>query len=221
MSAGTNRGILGAIAIAAVISLAINVLRLCGELNEWNATLFNPAGGGGFSPLGITWLVPVFGFWFGRRLASDGHGPRSAGIAAASAVLGFALAGGVAYLVFGTELLAAKEDIATKTAIAFPGVAVCGLVLLKAWPRAWTALALYGALARAPVLVIQHLAFARGWHTHFNNGGKNGPADPAVLNRVLTIAEGVFWPFGFTVLVGGLFAAIGAATVRRDGGQVA
>jgi len=30
----------------------------------------------------------------------------------------------------------------------------------------------------------------------------------------------VFWPFGFTVLVGGLFAAIGAATVRRSAGDV-
>jgi hypothetical protein len=220
MSAGTNRGILGAIAIAAVVSLAITVLRLCGELNDWNATLFNPAGGGGGSPLGITWLVPVFGFWFGRRLASGGQRPRSVVTAAAMPVLGIVLAGGLGWLAFGTELVAGKDDLTTKTAVACGGAAAFGLLLLVAWPRAWIALAGYGALARAPVLVIQNLAFARGWHTHFNSGGKNGPQDPAQLNRLLTIFEGVFWPFGFTVLVGGLFAAIGAATVRRSAGDV-
>src|SRR5262245_46650776 len=161
MSAGTNRGILGAIAIAAVVSLAITVLRLCGELNGWNATLFNPAGGGGFSPLGITWLVPVFGFWFGRRLATGGQRPRSLATAAAAPVLGIVLTGGLGWLVFGTELVAGKDEITTKTAVACGGAALSGLLLIKAWPRALVALASYGALARAPVLAIQHLAFAR------------------------------------------------------------
>lgn len=215
MSAAPKGGILAPVLIAAILSLAITAVRLYGELHGWDPKVFSTEGGGGGSPLGITWLVPVFGFWFGRRLTKNGHRPKSIATTLCLCVLGIALAGGIAYAAFGTEWLAAKGDWVRKAMFAFPGAAVCGLLLLIAWPRGWGALALYGILARIPVLVIQHFAFANDWRTHFNSGGPEGPQDPATLNVLLLYAEGAFWPFGFTVLVGGIFAVLGALTVRK------
>ena len=40
-------------------------------------------------------------------------------------------------------------------------------------------------------------------------------APPESLMYGLTMAQCGFWPFGFTVLVGGVFAILGALTVKR------
>lgn len=215
-AAPRGAGVAGPVLIAAVLSLAIVVLRLYGELNIWDPKYFSTEAGGGQSLLGITWLVPLFGFWFGRRLAQGGHRPKSTGLALAMCVAGAALAAAIGWVSFGTELLGPADDLVTKVNVFFPATAVCGLLLLVAWPRAWTVLAIYGVLARIPVIVIQYLAFARGWHTHFNAADKKHPMDDATLNHLLLLAQGLLWPFGFTVLVGGLFATIGALTVRRS-----
>ncbi len=215
MAEAPKRGMTVPILIAAFLTLIVVVVRLVGELNGWDPQFFSPAAGGGGALVGITWLVPVFGFWFGRRLAKNGHRPRSIAGTIGACVLGFALVAGLFYVAFATEMVAGKEDWGRKAMIAFPGAAVAGLVLAIAWGRAWLTLAIYGILARIPVLAIQYLAFEKDWKTHFNAVGKDGPKDPETLNRVLLYAEGLFWPFGFTVLVGGLFAALGAATVRK------
>ena len=59
--------------LAFLLTLAISLLRLWGEVAGWATN----ASGGRFLPLGITWLVFVCGAWFGRRLADDGHPPRT------------------------------------------------------------------------------------------------------------------------------------------------
>src|SRR6187402_1894350 len=68
------------ILVPAVITLAITLLRLVGELQGWSPALFN-RGDKPFSPsfVGIFWLVPVFGAWFGWKLARAGSGPGSLG----------------------------------------------------------------------------------------------------------------------------------------------
>ena len=50
------------ILVPAVITLAVTLLRLVGELQGWSPTLFN-RGDKAWSPalVGIVWLVPVFG----------------------------------------------------------------------------------------------------------------------------------------------------------------
>ena len=54
------------ILVPAVITLAVTLLRLVGELQGWSPALFN-RGDKAWSPglVGIVWLVPVFGAWFG------------------------------------------------------------------------------------------------------------------------------------------------------------
>jgi len=63
-----------------VITLAVTLLRLVGELQGWSPALFN-RGDKPFSPslVGIVWLVPVFGAWFGWKLTRAGSGPGSLG----------------------------------------------------------------------------------------------------------------------------------------------
>ncbi len=61
----------------AIISFAITILRLVGELNQWSPAVFSREAGGGGSLLGISWLVPVFGVYFAVKLVRDGYTPKS------------------------------------------------------------------------------------------------------------------------------------------------
>ncbi len=73
MSQETSPGKL--ILVPAVITLAITLLRLVGELQGWSPGLFSRAAGGGGALVGISWLVPIFGAWFGWKLAKAGGAP--------------------------------------------------------------------------------------------------------------------------------------------------
>ena len=60
----TNSGSLSTkhlIFVPAILSLAVTLLRLVGELEHWSKTLFNPEVGGLGALVGITWLAPIFG----------------------------------------------------------------------------------------------------------------------------------------------------------------
>src|SRR5258708_12129575 len=79
------------ILVPALITLAVTLLRLTGELMHWSKALFNPAAGGGGALVGIAWLVPVFGVYFGLKLAGAGLAPAAVGPAIGYSVPGFAL----------------------------------------------------------------------------------------------------------------------------------
>src|SRR5262245_21025529 len=85
--------------VPAVITLAITLLRLAGELLNWTPLLFSRKAGGGFAIVGIVWLVPILGFVFARRLLQHGAGAPPAGRVIGSALGAVALlfaVGGVA-----------------------------------------------------------------------------------------------------------------------------
>src|SRR2546426_2025262 len=65
--------------IPSVITLAVTLLRLIGELQHWSPVLFNPAAGGGGAIMGITWLVLIFGIYFALKLFNAGEGPARIG----------------------------------------------------------------------------------------------------------------------------------------------
>ena len=52
----------------ALLTLAVTLLRLVGELRGWSPEYFSRLPGGGLSPLGITWLAPLVGLYLGWRL---------------------------------------------------------------------------------------------------------------------------------------------------------
>src|SRR5689334_17445683 len=63
--------------IPAVITLAVTLLRLVGELLHWPRALFNPDPGGPGALVGISWLPLVFGIYFALRLIEVGATPTS------------------------------------------------------------------------------------------------------------------------------------------------
>jgi hypothetical protein len=65
--------------VPAVVTLGVTLLRLVGELQGWSPALFSREAGGGGALVGISWLVLVFGAWFGWKLARAGSGPASIG----------------------------------------------------------------------------------------------------------------------------------------------
>jgi hypothetical protein len=77
--------------IPSVVTLVLTLLRLFGELQHWSTVWFNPAAGGPLAVIGITWLAPIFGVYFARKLSGAGQTPAHAGHAVGYAVLGLIL----------------------------------------------------------------------------------------------------------------------------------
>jgi hypothetical protein len=67
------------ILVPAVITLAVTILRLVGELENWAPLFFNKHPGGGGALIGISWLPILFGPYFAWKLATVGEGPASTG----------------------------------------------------------------------------------------------------------------------------------------------
>src|SRR5437870_10353077 len=107
------------ILIPSVITLAVTLLRLIGELQHWPTVLFNRSAGGGGAIIGISWLAFVFGAYFALKLASGGDAM------SAGRVIGFAILG-LALVIRGIVFLAPADA----TRIRFPGKEIVGLVLI-------------------------------------------------------------------------------------------
>src|SRR5690606_19028836 len=60
--------------IPAIVTLIVTVLRVIGELNQWDAMWFGTPTESNNALLGISWLIFVFGFWFGLRMQRSGAG---------------------------------------------------------------------------------------------------------------------------------------------------
>jgi len=75
----TNKAPINLIIVPAVITLAVTLLRLTGELMDWSPVLFSKSAGGGGAIIGIAWLVPIFGFYFARQLMKSNDGPAGLG----------------------------------------------------------------------------------------------------------------------------------------------
>src|SRR2546428_1932876 len=74
-----KRSLMSLILIPAVITFAIPLLRLFGELQNWSPRFFSRQAGGAGAIVGIVWLVPVFGVYFARKLLAVGEGPAGGG----------------------------------------------------------------------------------------------------------------------------------------------
>lgn len=118
-TSGTHPSITRLILVPALITLAVTVLRLVGELQHWSKLLFNPSAGGGAALVGISWLPFIFGPYFALKLAGSGELPRSLGKGIGFALLGVVLTIGGAFLAFGPKPQ-------------FPGKFVVGLLVMAA-----------------------------------------------------------------------------------------
>ena len=193
----------------AVITLAVTLLRLVGELLRWNPTLFSREAGGAGAIVGIVWLVPVFGGYFAWKLVQAGHRPESAGRAIGIPLLAF-------LMVPATIAVAMKVDHPFRIAVIGAGCIVATLVGLRAWPALGRTLLAYGLAARIPVVVVMLLAILGGWGTHYELGPPSFP-EMAALPKwfwIGLVPQLTLW-IAFTVIIGGFVGGLTALAIGR------
>src|SRR5262244_1928064 len=141
------------ILVPSVITLAVTLLRVVGELQNWSPRLFNKEPGGGGAIVGITWLVIVFGAWFAWKLIDMGHAPESS-----LRPLGYGL--GVLLVFVGLAAGIGRSGLAPLAQLGiFAVFALVGLfVAMKGWPALGRVLIAYGLAARIPVIIVMHVA---------------------------------------------------------------
>jgi hypothetical protein len=194
------------------LSLGVTLLRLVGELRGWSPALFSRVPGGGLSPLGIVWLVPLVGFYLGWRLQRAGLEPSS------PARAGWLPA--AALLVVPAAAFALGRALATSwtSNLALWAVAsVVGLaVALAGWPDLGWRLLVYAAAVRAFVAAVAGWAVWRDWGTHYDVPPPGFPAMPQ-LKRWLWIGllpQATIW-ITFTVALGALCGLVGWLAASR------
>lgn len=199
------------ITIPAIITLAITLSRLFGELLNLSPSFFSREGGGAGALIGIVWLVPIFGVHFALKLKALGDVPLGLGKAFAFVIVAFA-----APLVAGS--LGPKPP-------ALQGIVVTCIVFLfailiarPAWPSLARVLWAYALTARGPVILVMLAAILGNWGTHYDVPPPNFPAVSPIVKWLLI---GVFpqltlW-MGFTVIVGMFFGLLAVAVSRKRG----
>jgi hypothetical protein len=194
------------IAVPAVITLAITLLRLAGELMHWSKTLFNPAPGGGGAIVGIAWLVPVFGVYFALKLHAAGERPSGAGPASGYALLGLVLLPAAG---FAATRLGAPPNSFALFAVFVVFSVLGALLAFRGWPGLGRTLLAYGLAARIPVAIIMLLAMLGNWGTHYDAAPPGFPEMGLVSKWLLigALPQLTIWIW-FTMAVGALFGGI-------------
>jgi len=197
------------ILVPAVITLAVTLLRLVGELLRWNPTFFSREPGGAAAIVGIVWLVPVFGGYFAWKLVQSGHAPGSLGRA-----IGIPL---LAFLLFPASIaVAQKIGQPFGIAVVGAGCILATLVALRAWPALGRTLLAYGLAARIPVVIVMLVAILANWGTHYEFGPPSFP-EMAALPKWFWIGllpQLTLW-IAFTVIVGGFVGGLTALAIGR------
>ena len=201
------------ILVPAVITLAVTLLRLVGELQGWSPLLFSKEAGGGGALVGISWLVVFFGAWFGWKLARAGQGPGAIGRALGLTILAIAILPALGFL--ANALGMSQQSLGT-FAVYVVG-AIVGLVVgLRAWPALGRTLLAYAFAARIPVALVMLAAILGNWGTHYDVPPPNFP-EMAPLAKWFTIGllpQMTIWIW-FTVVIGGLFGIVAGAIAGR------
>ncbi len=203
------------IAIPAVITLAVTILRLVGELEHWPTPFFNTAAGGGAAVVGISWLPIIFGPYFALKLSAAGEGPASIGKAIGFAVLSlvvFALAGFLfARTISHPSILTLVALLLMLGAAFVPGIG---------WRSLGNTLVAYAFAARIPVLIVMYFAMrgngGAGWGTHYD------AVPPALAHAsfgmkflyAAIMPQMTMW-IGWTAGLGSTFGTVATAIVRR------
>jgi hypothetical protein len=151
------------ILVPALVTLAVTLIRLVGELSQWSPSLFNREPGGPGALVGIVWLIPLFGIYFALRLVRAGAGPVGVGRALAWAGLAFVLNTALGFSSFALFPNAPVGQLAIFTATSWLAI----VLARPAWPALWSVLLAYALAARIPVLVVMFLSIFLGWDTHY------------------------------------------------------
>jgi hypothetical protein len=194
------------ILVPALITLAVTVLRLVGELARWNPTFFSRQAGGAGAIVGIVWLVPIFGVYFARKLLAAGEGPAGAGRALGLGFLGLLF---VPAAIFVGQLL--KLPFMAMLPILAVSSMVGAFVASRGWPALARVLGAYGLAARIPVALLMLVAMRANWGTHYELGPPGLPPMGLITKWFLigVVPQLTFW-IAFTVVVGAIFGSVAA-----------
>ena len=201
------------ILIPSLITLAVTILRVVGELEHWPEGFFGRAGGGGTAIVGIVWLVPIFGIYFALKLTAANGAPRSFARA-------FMFVIPAAVLMQSRPFLAQHflpHGISLKGWLMFLWslAVLAALLALPAWPRLWKILLAYGFAARVPVAVVILFALRGNWGTHYDSVAQSFQAMGLFQKWLwLGISAQVFYWVAFTLVAGMLFGTIAGAIAR-------
>jgi len=202
--------------VPGIITAAVTLLRLVGELNHWSRALFNPDAGGGMALVGIAWLVPIFGIYFAMKLhgsGQTGNGWHAVGYSALAIAAFAAVSFGVPAIlgldpnqptIAALLILVAASLIAL--AIAYYRTGALGRVLFA-----------YGLAARIPVILVMLLAILGNWGTHYDvlpPGVVTEMSPWAKWFLIGVVPQLTLW-MAFTVAVGALFGGLALVVAER------
>jgi hypothetical protein len=200
------------IAFPAMVTLAVTVVRLIGELKGWNPAYFSKEAGGGGALVGISWLIPVFGVVFAMQLANAGEWPASRGRAILFPLLAMALLAGSFFAI--VKFVPASEPRKFVGVSAIVSV-VCILVAWRGWPKLALVSFCYGIAARVAVAAVMYLSITKNWDTHYSKGAPGMP-EMAPFEKWVTIGlvPQMFMWIAITICLGGIFGGL-ALLVRK------
>ncbi len=199
------------ILLPAVLSLAVTLVRLYGELHQWARPWFNNSAGGGGAIVGISWLPFIFGPYFAVKLLKAGSRPVGHLKAILMGFLGVVMVIGGAIVAFSpplgiTRFLLGLIAMILGTALQF-----------YPWPSLAKVLLSYAYSARIPVAIVMFAAISGKWGTHYDvlPPGYAGPTSVwGEFTFIGLIPQLLFW-IGFTVAVGAFAGGIAAAVAYR------
>jgi hypothetical protein len=205
-----------------LISIAVTLLRLGGELAHASDRWFSRATGGILPSgvgvvVGISWLPVLFGPYFLRGLR------REVGPAPSERILLLALAG------VASDLLASRF-VLPHLPLSFPPIllavwacmAAAAALQAAGWPPLFRTLLLYGLASRSVVALVMLLAMVGHWGTHYDYFGMPAPFQMPLVPRFLWLAffpQLIFW-VGHTVILGSLAAGLYGVLTPRAGGSL-
>ena len=198
--------LLSLVLLPALLTLGVTLLRLTGERLGWSPRFFSTLPGGGLSIVGITWLIPVVGFYLGDRLTRLRAAPRSLARAAGLPLAGLALVP----IVAGIATRSGFGEAPTGHLGVWAVASLVGLVVAwGGWPKLGSLLLAYALAARIPVALVMWLAMRGDWGTHYD---ALPPGFPPMIPSVLWLWTGLLpqltiW-VALTVIVGGLLGAV-------------
>ena len=207
---GPSQSLLRLIVVPALTAVAITALRAFGEVHHWPKPIVKSAVCGK-AILGVVWLVPIFGTYFGLRLFRAGSQPKFLARA-----LIFAIAS--LLLKLGGTFVMERPGLAYVTRISLNlGVTALALGLQAvAWPALYKALLVYGYASRVPIAVVEYLAMRGHWGTHYDAVDPGFPQIgfwPTYIR--VNLIPNIFFMEAYTVIVGGLFGVIAFAAMKK------
>jgi hypothetical protein len=209
-------GTLSLVAWPALATLAVTLLRLFGELRGWSPDYWSRLPGGGLAIVGITWLVPFVGAYFGWRLARAGVASPGLGN-----LLGWPAGALVVGLAFGYGFEHMMKPSWTATLGLWALVALLvAVVSFTTWPALGLPLLVYALLARLPVALIMALAMFRRWGTHYDAPPPGFPPLLPLPRWLWTglLPQSTIW-IAYTLAVGMTAAALGVWLCTAQGAR--